>query len=100
LAAVLGTEIHKRDVVVMNTYEASMMSGCENGVVLRFRNQVNKQYLVGIHCSGHQLELAMKYELSEDSTYKRLSGLLLGIYLLYKNSPLNESKLKPSSAVL
>ena len=48
---------------------------------------------MGIHCMNHRLELSFRDAAKATNCHKKLSALLLGLYLFYKNSPLNRANL-------
>ena len=91
----IGHDFAKK-VVSVGTDGASVMTGCKTGVVVRIKQQLNRPFIVGMHCCGHRLELAYKDALKDVKLYKKIDALLLGLYYFYRNSPLNRSNLKES----
>ena len=53
-----------------------------------------KSNIVGIHCCGHKLELAIKDALKISSLAEKVTTLLSGLYYFYRNSALNRTNLK------
>ncbi|KAJ8038366.1 hypothetical protein HOLleu_15764 [Holothuria leucospilota] len=77
------------------------MTGHKTGAVQRIRERVARPWLVGVHCSGHKLELAYKDMVKQKiPLYDKLESLLLNIYYFYRNSNLNRALLKESFATL
>ena len=50
----------RNKLIGMGTDGATVMAGCKTGVVQRLRDTLERQHLVGFHCAGHRLELAIK----------------------------------------
>ena len=96
----LPEETWLKKLVGVGTDGASVMTGCKSGVVTRLREAQKKlipgSSLVGIHCYAHRLELAFKDALRKIPLFKKIEGLLLGIYYFYRNSTLNRSMLRES----
>jgi hypothetical protein len=74
---------------------AAVMQGKLTGVVTRMREQ-NCSEMVAVHCTAHRVELAYKDAVKEIALYKRVNLAMLGMYLFYRNSPLNRANLKRS----
>ena len=73
------------------------MLGAKSGVVQRLREETDRPWLVGVHCSAHKLELAYKDTVkSKVQLYMKTESLLLNIYYFYRNSNVNRSDLKQS----
>ena len=47
----------------------------------------------GIHCAAHRMELAYKDAMRKQPLHMKIEGLMMGLYLFYKKSPLNMSML-------
>lgn len=78
---------------------ASVMVGKKAGVVKRLKDQTNRAFIQGIHCSAHRLKLSFKDATKDLSLWTKASNLLLGVYLFYRNSPLNRSNLLQAFAM-
>ena len=74
---------------------ASVMQGIDNGVITKLRNDTCSE-MVNIHCTAHRLELAFKDSVKGVKLYEKADAALLGLYLFYRNSPLNRANLKNS----
>lgn len=70
-----------------------VMTGHLNGVVAKIKKQLDKPYILGVHCSAHRLELAYKDVVSKVPLYKKVDLLMINLYLFYRNSSLNRSNL-------
>ena len=85
-------------VVGIATDGAAVMQGSKNGVVTRLRARRN--YIIGVHCFPHHLELAFKDTVKEVPMLQKVETFLTNIYYFYHNSPLNRSNLKRSFQAL
>ena len=47
-------------IVATGTDGTSSMLGHKKGAVQQIRDITSKQWIVGVHCSGHKIELAFK----------------------------------------
>ena len=99
LERLLG-ESFKSKMVGMGTDGASVMLGKKSGVVARIREILERPFILGIHCSGHKVELAYKDAVKDQNLYKKVDALLIGLYYFYRNSPLNRSNLKATAGML
>ena len=89
----------KDKLAAIGTDGAAVMVGKNTGVVKRLKG--DSDYIIGVHCMNHRLELAFKDATGKNPCHKRLTEeLLLGLYLFYKNSALNRANLKESFATL
>ncbi|XP_071096692.1 uncharacterized protein [Haliotis cracherodii] len=77
------------------------MVGKKAGVVKRLKDQTNRAFIQGIHCSAQfsSVELSFKDATKDLSLWTKPSNLLLGVYLFYRNSPLNRSNLLQAFAM-
>ena len=75
---------------------AAVMLGKNNGVVAQLKK--DQLCLQAVHCYAHRLELAYKDALKRVDLYKKLSALLLGLYLFYHGSSKNRSQLRGIAA--
>ena len=51
---------HGKKIVATGTDGASSMLGHKKGAVQQIRDVTSRQWTVGVHCSGHKIELAFK----------------------------------------
>uniref|UniRef100_A0A672GES2 HAT C-terminal dimerisation domain-containing protein n=1 Tax=Salarias fasciatus TaxID=181472 RepID=A0A672GES2_SALFA len=65
---------------------AAVMMGAKSGVSARLKERA--PWLISAHCHAHRLELAFKDTMKKFPVQK-LETMLLNIYYLYRNSPLN-----------
>lgn len=92
---------YKEKIVGTGTDGASSMLGNKNGAVQRLRDKVNRQYIVGVHCNGHKLELSYKDAAkSKIPLFDKIELLLLNLYYFYRNSNITRSGLRESSKAL
>ena len=89
-----GGPTWERKLVGTGTDGASNMLGKNNGFVARLRARLNTPELVVVHWSAHRNELVYKDAARSIKLYEKVDSLLLSMYLFYRNSPLNRSKLK------
>ena len=89
----------REKLVALGTDGAFVMLGKNNGVAAKFKT-ANGQYIVGVHCTAHRLELAFKDSTATDTCHKKLEELLLGLYYFYHSSALNRANLKRSFGIL
>ncbi|XP_077862939.1 zinc finger protein 862-like [Saccoglossus kowalevskii] len=90
----------KEKVIGMGTDGASVMLGRKGGVIRKIQDQLERPYIVGVHCSAHRLELAYKDACKEIILYKKVDNLMMNLYYFYRNSSLNRSNLIVSFEVL
>lgn len=84
-------------LVGFGTDGANVMLGHKTGAVQQIREATNKPWLVGVHCSGHKLELAYKDMVKcKIPLYDKVDSFLLNIYYFYRHSNLNRALLKDS----
>ena len=92
---------YKTKLVGTGTDGASTMLGAKSGAVQRLRELTERPFIIGVHCSGHKLELAFKDTLkSKINLYAKLELFLLNLYYFYRNSNLTRSGLKDSFKAL
>lgn len=95
-----GDDFAKK-LVATGTDGASTMLGKNSGAVQRIRDLLDKPWLIGVHCSGHKLELSFKDAVkSKVPLFVKVDCLLLNIYYFYRNSNLNRATLKESFKTL
>ena len=70
------------------------MTGSKNGVIQKLRDELDRKFILGVHCSAHRLELAFKEACKSINLYVKVSQLMENLYLFYRNSSLNRSNLK------
>lgn len=87
-----------RKLVAVATDGAAVMTGAQNGVVSRLKR--DRQYIVGVHCMAHRLELAFGDAIRSNNLYQRVEDLLSGMYTFYHVSPLNRANLISSFRIL
>ncbi|XP_053399135.1 zinc finger protein 862-like [Mercenaria mercenaria] len=86
-----------KKLVAVGCDGASVMLGKNTGAVQRIRKHTDRPWLLGVHCSGHKLELAYKNMVkSKISLYDKVENFLLSVYYFYRNSNLNRAMLKES----
>ena len=90
----IGQFYHSK-VIGMNTDGASVNTGCNNGVVVKIQEELQAN-IIGLLCNGHKIELCFKDCIKEIRFSLKIDVLLCGVYLFYRNSPLNRSNLKQS----
>ena len=79
----------------MNTDGASVNTGCNNGVVVKIQEEIQAN-IIWLLCNGHKIKLCFKDCIKEIRFSLKIDVLLCGVYLFYRNSPLNRSNLKQS----
>ena len=84
----------EKKIVGIGTDGESIMLGKNNGFVVKLRQRLDRPELVAVHCSAHRNELAYKDAARGIQLYKKVDALLLSLYFIYRNSPLNRSNLK------
>ena len=84
----------KDKLVSIGSDGASVMTGKNTGVVVRLKGTLD--YVIGMHCMNHRLELAYKDAVVNQISdhHKPLDKLLKGLYTFYHKSPLNRSNLQ------
>ena len=70
---------------------ASVMVGKNNGVIALLRQL--QPVVQGVHCAAHRMELAYRDAMRNQPLHSKVEGLMTGLYLFYKKSPLNRSML-------
>ena len=50
--------------------------------------------MIAVHCSGHRLEFAYEDAIKKFPLADKVVTLLVGLYYMYRNSPLNHTNLK------
>ena len=86
---------YKSKLVGTGTDGASSMMGKKTGAVQRLRESVNRPFVLGVHCSGHKLELAYKDTLKKNiPLYNKVELFLTNLYYFYRNSNTTRSGLK------
>ena len=88
----------KQKLVATGTDGANVMVGNKAGVVQLLKGE--RDFVVRIHCMNHRLELSFRDAAKATNCHKKLSALLLGLYLFYKNSPLNRANFNNSFKAL
>ncbi|XP_061193371.1 zinc finger protein 862-like [Saccostrea echinata] len=89
---------HKK-MVGLGSDGAAVMTGKKTGVAALLKE--HHPSIISIHCLAHRLELAYKDALKGIKVAEKVvSGLLLGLYYFYHNSPLNRANLKESYKTL
>lgn len=76
------------------------MTGSKNGVIQKLRDELDRQFILGVHCSAHRLELACKEACKSINLYVKVSQLMENLYLFYRNSSLKFSGRKSSTRLL
>lgn len=89
-------EVWKTKVVGFGTDGANVMLGSNNGTVKKIKDQLERPYILPVHCSAHRLELAYKDACKKVLLYQKVDTMMLNLYLFYRNSPLNRSNLVAS----
>lgn len=84
----------RQKVVGFGSDGASVMTGSKNGVIKKLRDDLDRPFILGVHCSAHRLELAFKDACKSIPLYTKISQLMENLYLFYRNSSLNRSNLK------
>ena len=79
-------------LVALGSDGASVMLGKNNGVIAQL--QAQQPSMIAVHCSGHRLELAYKDAIKKFPLADKVVTLLVGLYYMYRNSPLNHTNLK------
>ncbi|XP_062616970.1 zinc finger protein 862-like isoform X1 [Saccostrea cucullata] len=88
-----------KKMVGLGSDGAAVMTGKKAGVAALLKQQ--HPSIISIHCLAHRLELAYKDALKGIKIGEKVvSGLLLGLYYFYHNSPLNRANLKESYKTL
>ena len=90
-------ESWKAKIVGIATDGAAVMLGSKNGVVARVKRELKRPFIQSVHCSNHRLELAYKDACRRIDLFTKIDSFLLSIYLFYKKSSLNRSKLKEAA---
>ena len=92
----------KMEVVGFGTDGASVMMGSNNGTVKKIKDQLARPYILAVHCSAHRLELAYKDACKQIALrlYEKVDLMMLNLYLFYRNSSLNRSKLEATFRAL
>ncbi|KAI8490506.1 hypothetical protein Bbelb_317740 [Branchiostoma belcheri] len=65
---------------------ANVMMGHVSGVVTRLKDESSGQHVLGIHCSGHKLELAYKYTLNDVAYFRNVTDTLHTLYKFYQSA--------------
>ena len=68
------------------------MLGKDKGVIAL--QQKENSRVIGVHCSGHRLELAYKDAAKQNVLAEKILTMLTGLYYFYRNSALNRTNLK------
>ena len=92
--------VWKTKVVGFGTDGASIMMRSNNGTVKKMKGQLAPPYILAVHCSAHRLEFAYKDACKQIALYKKVDLMMLNLYLFYRNSSLNRSKLEAISRAL
>ena len=87
----LGVTDWHQKLVGFGSDGASVMVGKNNGVIALLRHL--QPAVQGIHCAAHRMELAYKDAMRKQPLHMKVEGMMTGIYLFYKKSPLNRSML-------
>ena len=87
-------EVWRQRLVAIGSDGAAVMVGKRSGVAVHLSE--GPSHVLSVHCMAHRLELSLKDAASTNSCYKKLDGLLLGMYYFYNNSALNRANLKAS----
>lgn len=76
---------------------AISVMGKKSGAVQQLRESINRPFLLGVHCSGHKLELAYKDTLKKNiPLYNKVELFLTNLFYFYRNSNTTRSGLKLS----
>ncbi|KAI8490529.1 hypothetical protein Bbelb_317970, partial [Branchiostoma belcheri] len=65
---------------------ANVMLGHVSGVVTRLKDESSGQHVLGIHCSGHKLELAYKNTLNDVAYFRNVTDTLHNLYKFYQSA--------------
>ncbi|KAI8490543.1 hypothetical protein Bbelb_318110 [Branchiostoma belcheri] len=65
---------------------ANVMLGHVSGVVTRLKDESSGQHVLGIHCSGHKLELAYKNTLNDVAYFRNVTDTLHTLYKFYQSA--------------
>ena len=79
-------------LVAMGSDGASVMLGKNNGVIALLQSE--QPSMIGVHCSGHRLELAYKDAVKKCPLAEKVTTLLKALYIFYSKSSLNRANLK------
>ena len=92
IATITEWDDFKSKLVALGSDGASVMLGKNNGVIAKL--QAEQPSMIAVHCSGHRLELAYKAAIKDFPLAEKVATLLVGLYYMYRNSPLNRANLK------
>jgi hypothetical protein len=88
---------HGENIAATGTDGASSMLGHKKGAVQQIRDVTSRQWTVGVHCSGHKIELAFNDAIkTKISLFDKVDSLLFNVYYFYRNSNVNRTGLKES----
>ena len=82
----------KNKLISVGTDGASVMTGNISGVVKKLKG--DREYVIGMHCMNHRLELAYRDTVRNNETHTEFDQFLRALYTFYHKSPLNRSQLK------
>ena len=81
-----------KKLVALGSDGASVMLGKNKGVIALLQKENSR--VIGVHCSGHRLELAYKDVVKQNVLVEKILTMLTGLYYFYRNSALNRTNLK------
>lgn len=87
-----------KKIVGFGSDGASVMIGKNAGVVSKIK--AKQPCIQAVHCYAHWLELAYKDAMKNVKLYDNFNQILITLYYLYHNSPLNRSNLVTSFTAL
>ena len=73
-------------------------SGNKFGVITRMKG--NSSLVVQLHCVNHRLEFSFRDTARDNTSHKKLEGLISGLFYFYHNSSLSRTNLKAFFAAL
>ena len=85
-------ENFSKKLVALGSDGASVMLGKNKGVIALLQKENSR--VIGVHCSGHRLELAYKDAAKQNVLAEKILTMLTGLYYFYRNSALNRTNLK------
>ena len=91
-AEMAGAIDWKRKLVALGSDGAAVMQGKSGGVISFLKKEVG-DWVVGIHCSAHRLELAVKKAMQGVKLASDVDKLLLDLYLFYHASTVRRATL-------
>lgn len=87
----------KDSVLALGADGASVMSGCEGGLVGKMKQEIPK--VIYVHCSAHRLQLALQDAWKKIPYMSTFDTTICSIYALYHRSPKKTTQLEEMAAI-